>query len=154
MVTKKELFESVEKRVRKDLRINKKIGKTIELLDDGSKEFKVAMIMLQNIFGTNILIKKVKTKSKNAFIATNLDKENKQNLETYFKNKITKPRLTLLDNILEEEIIAICEFKGIKSEKEIEDIFVEPIAKKHSEIKFSIAKSFHKIRELTVQNKK
>ncbi|MBU1201803.1 MAG: hypothetical protein KJ583_02380 [Nanoarchaeota archaeon] len=140
----------IEKRVRKDIRINKKIGrnKQIKLLNDGSKEFEVAEKILKNIFGEFANIKKVNKTDKETLTPTNLDREARINLESYLQNEKT-PKKTgklILNNVLEEEIIIFCKIKRIKADnKEPKNDLLESIEKKHPGTKFGIAKSFEKI---------
>ncbi|NQU98063.1 hypothetical protein HQ533_01225 [Candidatus Woesearchaeota archaeon] len=138
----------IEKRVRKDIRINKKIKeKTIELLNDNSKEFFIAKTLLNNIFGKHLAIKEVKNPSKETIIPTNLDREVKRNLKNYLENKNNKKdHKKILDNVLEEEIIFLCKVKKIKvSKKEGKNSLIEEVEKEYPGTKFALARSFEKI---------
>lgn len=144
----KTFLTMIEKRVRKDLRINKKIkSKTILLLNDGSKEFRMAKQLLQSIFGENFEIKIVKKIEKNVLVPTSLDRKIKKNLEVYLQNKkIETKKLNILNNVLEEEIILFCKLKKIKIGKvEAKLSLIESIEATHPGTKFALAKSFENI---------
>tara|TARA_B100000315_G_C14575477_1_gene587684 strand:- start:2570 stop:2995 length:426 start_codon:yes stop_codon:yes gene_type:complete len=138
----------IEKRIRKDLRINKKIGEKINLLHDDSKEFRIARLFLKNIFGSYKKIIEVKKANKKTLIATNLDREIKKHLESYLKNETFRKNNNnnVLNNVLEEEIIKVCQIKKLSiGKKEIKNELIETIEKKYSGTKFALAKSFEKI---------
>lgn len=139
----------IEKRVRKDIRQDKDIkpGKTIELLNDGSKEFKITKLFLKNIFEKNLEVKEVKETREKTFIPTNMDREVNHELEVYLKNKSYESNgKKLLDNVLEEEIIHICKIKNISYEKTTKDNpLLRGLEQKYPDTKFGLAKSFKNI---------
>ncbi|MFH1770477.1 MAG: hypothetical protein ABH828_02880 [archaeon] len=138
----------IEKRVRRDIRINKKVkGNIIEILNDKSKEFFMTKLLLENIFGKRLKIMEVKKSSKKTIVPTNLDREIKKKLEKYLKNKKTKKEnIKILNNVLEEEIIIFCKLHRIKIvNKEEKNGFIESIEKTQPGTKFAMAKSFEKI---------
>ncbi|MFH1589120.1 MAG: hypothetical protein ABIB43_00970 [archaeon] len=145
---KNSFLKMIEKRVRKDLRINKKIEpKKVELLVNGSKESLMTKVLLENIFGKHLQITEVKKATNKTLIPTNLDSEIENNLDVYLKNKQPiKNKLKILDNVLEEEIIIFCKLKNIKIRKiKKENSLIESIDKKYPGTKFALAKSFEKI---------
>ena len=123
--------------------------KTIELLNDDSKEFRVAKQLLKNIFGSHKTIKEVKKLTKETLTPTNLDREIKLQLESYLNNKkYQKKTLCILDNVLEEEIITFCRIKKLAiGKKEEKNKLIENIEKKYHGTKFALSKSFEKITE-------
>lgn len=137
----------IEKRVRKNLRIKKKVkGKSVEILNDQSKEFFMTKLLLENIFGKHLEIKEVRKSNKKTLIPTNLDREIKEKLANYLNNKKAKEKKTkILDNVLEEEIIIFCKLHKIRiGKKEEKNELIESIEKAQSGTKFAMAKSFEK----------
>ncbi|MBC8494962.1 hypothetical protein H8D36_02300 [archaeon] len=139
----------IEKKTRKSIRVNRKIKKEkiIELLDDGSKEFRVAKLILKNIFGKNKKIRTVKKISKQTLIPTNLDREIKEKLNCYLNNKTHKYEgIKILENILEDEIIGFCKTNKIKiGTKEKRNDLIEAVEKLQPRTKYALAKSLEKI---------
>jgi len=142
------IIQLVEKRVRKDIRIHKKIGKekTILLYNNNSKEYRTAKEILKSIFGNIKQIKSVKEK-KGALIPTNLDREINNYLNAYFKFKtLEKKKHMILDNVLEQEIIDYCKAKNILGGKRKDyNEFIEEVEKATPQKKFAIKSSFEKI---------
>lgn len=146
--SKQDFLTIIEKRVRKNLRIKKKIkGKSVEILNDQSKEFFMAKLLLENIFGKHLEIKEVRKSNKKTLIPTNLDREIKEKLSIYFSNKKLKGNeIKILDNVLEEEIIIFCKLHTIRiGKKEEKNELIETIEKSQPGTKFAMAKSFEKI---------
>ncbi len=150
-IDEKIFIRAIEKRVRKDIRIKKKLGKKkeIKILDDNSKEFRVTKDILQSIFGKvkNIII--VKKKSEADLIPTNLDREINKDLKSYLLNKKfeTKQKI-ILNNVLEKEIMTYCKIKKLKiGDKEKKNELIELLEKTTPNTKYGLAKSFDKIRE-------
>lgn len=142
--------KTIEKRVRKDLRINKKIGKSkiIKLLDNKTKEFEIATLILKDIFGEIKKIQPMKKADKDTLIPTNIDREIKKDLESYKENKsFEKKEKLILQNILESEILRLCKIKQLKhTSLEDKDELIESLESETPNTKFSLAKSFKKIR--------
>ncbi len=148
-------LKTVEKRIRKEHRIQKtfKPKEKIYLLNDGSKEFRVSKYYLEKIWPL-LKITEVKKKIKHAqyklVIPSNLDREiNKRFMSLLTNKKLDsqpKNQILFLNNLLEEEIIHICQlmrFKIGKKEKKIP--FIEQLETEHPGTKFSMIKSFNLI---------
>jgi len=146
--------EMIEKRVRKDIRINKKAGKEkeISLFNDKSKEFCVAKYILESVFSKSKVLKLVKKVGNKTFVATNLDREVKSKLEEYLKGKKKKDikGAKILNNVTEEEIIQFCKIKNFKiGKKESKNNLIEGIENKYPGTKFALGKSFTRIEKLS-----
>lgn len=160
----------IEKRVRKQIRINKLFSKNdnVLLLNDGTKEFYVTQILLENILKhlslntfflkindrfnlnqkkINAIVKKAKINK--VIIPWNLDNEVEQNLEMMFTRvKHEKSYIKLLRNVSEKEIEAFACIRNLKYKKskpfnqEINEM-LSKLEKDHPDIKFSMRKSFN-----------
>ncbi|MBT4351893.1 hypothetical protein HOD20_05160 [archaeon] len=169
----KKISRIIEKRVRKEIRINKLISKndTILIIDDGSYKFKISQKLLKNIvqdMPVTIEIKKTKyilgdnfdSKWNKIIIPWNLDDENEYFLTSVFKNENSKYSghfkiknmqfIKLLINISKEESKEYCEENDIKYENEVNssDIskYIDLMQKKHPETKFCLLKSSHDLK--------
>ncbi len=120
-------LEVIEKRVRKDLRLNKWIRKNdkILIIDDKSKESKVGEYLLKSII-KDLPVKITKKKSKagkfdKIIIPWNLDREAESSLNKIFtrlpKKQQDKKEIRLLRNVLDKEIEIFAKLKGFKYAK-------------------------------------
>lgn len=163
-------FEKIiEKRVRKEIRINVLIEKNDKLLfiDDGSAESKVSDYLVKKIIkGLPVscaskklkytLGKKIAGDFSKAVIPWNTDKEGDYLLSGVFENKKIKflgnftiggkTYIKPLLHVLHEEAVLFARGKGFEfSEEKIAPGMLEELEKEYPEIKFSLMKSAEEI---------
>lgn len=143
--------EYIEQRVRKDIRTNKPIEPldTVVLYDDGSKEFTVAHRFLQRVFEENITVEPTEDEEQATVVPTNLDRYVSEKLRAFLSNEYKRDAVTfLLDNVLEEEIVALCKCWDVNAEaREDVHMLVERMEQKYPDAKFSLRSAFDKLAE-------
>ncbi len=148
-------LEYIEKRVRKNIRIEKDIQPldTIYLYDDDSKEHFAAKYFLNNVFGDNLTVKTTKElkepENGKLVIPTNMDRTVSEKLQKFLENEIkTYEHIILLDNVLEEELVEICRILGREAEETEEvNMLIENMEEKYPDAKFSLYRGFQKLEE-------
>ncbi|MBU1975644.1 MAG: hypothetical protein KKG59_04540 [Nanoarchaeota archaeon] len=149
----KHFMELIEKRVRKELRVNKIIDvkKKYNILADNSKEFLISKYILNSIFGRALKLEVVnEIKSKNTIVPTNMDREINSMFDAFLKNKSIPQKIgiTILDNVLDEELMHIAKILNIKNATQEDRLaLIEEVNSKHL-IKFSLKKSLNHVREM------
>ncbi len=168
----------IEKRVRKEIRVNKLIKKNdkILIIDNSSPEFLVGEYLLKKIIKglpAEISVKKspytIGKEFNGSFnkiiIPWNADMEDEYFLKSIFENKKAayighfsiRGRLYIkpLINVLSREIIEFCKIKGLKAnglnkKKQKSPVFdmLEDLESEYPEIKFSLLKNIKEIASL------
>jgi uncharacterized protein (UPF0147 family) len=140
---------AIEKRVRKDLRVHKKIStkKTYTILDTRTKEKAIATRMLASIFGEHLHVKKTKKITKNTIIPTNLDREINKKLAFFLEKKKVKPQqgILILDNVTDDEQMVLAKIWKIPGKPEPKNPLVMAIEKKHPGTVFALKKSLDQV---------
>ncbi|PIN80044.1 hypothetical protein COV13_04260 [Candidatus Woesearchaeota archaeon CG10_big_fil_rev_8_21_14_0_10_32_9] len=148
---KRHFIELITKRIRKDLRAREEItlDKTYYLLKENTPEFILTKYFLERIFGKYLKLTEVNTiKTKNMIIATNLDMETKQFLESYFTNtKYVEKHIRPLRTVTKEEIEKLCEILNIKGKPKKGLEFLEKIDNKYPGSKFSVLRSINHLKK-------
>jgi hypothetical protein len=145
--------EYIEKRVRKDIRLNKNIEPldTVYVLDDGSKEAYIARHFLQSVFEDNLTVETTNDPDRDGkvVVPTNMDRWLSEKLQEFLANEFKpRSRLILLDNVLEEEIVALCRILGRDAEAtEDVNMLIEEMEAKYPDTKFSLHSAFEKLEE-------
>jgi len=151
---KKQFLVSIEKRFRKEIRVNNlvKARDIIKVYNDGSYKYKVLRLLLNKIFGDLITIRVINKKHKGCFLPWNADDEIELFLEQLYNNKklekighsyYKKPLLHIID----EELELYAKFNGIKARKrKICDL--DMIKKSIPNVKFSLLNSIEEISRL------
>lgn len=167
--------EIIEKRIRKEIRLNKLIEKDdrILVIDDGSAEAKLTSYLLPRILKqlpVKIAIEKkkysigenIKCPENKIIIPWNAEKEAAYLLDSIFKNKKTpflghfsigkKRYVKMMLPLLHEEAKAMTSIKGIKFKDKKEESYSEKILssfeKEYTETKFSMLRSSEDIRKV------
>ncbi len=143
--------EYIEQRVRKDIRTSKPIEPldTVSLYDDSSKEFFVAKRFLERVFEEHLTVEVADQAEEASVFPTNLDRYVSERLRRFLDNQYNHDeRVYLLDNVLEEEIVALCRSWGRDAERETEvNMLVERMEEKYPDAKFSLRSAFDKLDE-------
>jgi hypothetical protein len=153
-------LEVIEKRVRKDMRINEWIKKDdrILLIDDNSKEAKVGEYLLKSII-KGLPVKITKKKSKlgkfdKIIIPWSLDREVEASLAGIFakspKNQRSKKEIRLLRNVLDREIEVFAKIKGFRYANKARpklQIMADKLEEKYPGCKFSVLNSMKFVNE-------
>ena len=156
-------LKTIEKRVRKEVRINKLFSKNdrILVLDDGSENAAVTNYLLPKIIRylkpeIEILTEHDSTKpikkGRKVVIPWNLDDEIQDKLGQMFTRLESKKdtRIKLLRNVSKQEVELFATLKGLKFRRsepinpEI-GLMLDKLSKEHPDIKFALLKSFEKI---------
>lgn len=147
---KRHFLELMEKRVRKNLRVNRRIDvkKEYVLVQDDSSEAMLAEYFLKKIFGEHLKFKIAKRplKGMNIIFPTNLDEQAILFMDNFLamkKEKQTKIRkgIFVTDVLLQKEVELLCEILKIKFIPKIKkDVFAE-MEKKYPGTKFSLFQS-------------
>jgi hypothetical protein len=166
-------LEIIEKRVRKELRINQLIEKNdkILIIDDDSKESKINMFLLKEIIKglpVEISIKKMRFilgenipgNYNKILVPWNADREGEYLLSCVLDNKkpkylwhykiMKKTYIKLLLPITSDELIIYAKIRGVKSkeEKKSEMIaMIQKLEKEYPETIFSLVKSAKEIKK-------
>lgn len=141
---KTHFVQLIEARIRKDLRKrNFDIKQEYRLADENSKEGRIAKHFLDNIFKGRLQY----SNSGTILRPTNLDREITQDMQAYLENKPfnNHKSIRILDSVLDEELMHLCDILDITRKKEKRLSLVEDVDNKHR-IKFSLKKSFDIIR--------
>ena len=164
-------LDIIQKRVRKELRINKLIRKNdkILIIDDGSPEFYINDYLLKNIIkGLPVVIKikklkyvlgkEVKGNFNKIIIPWNADKEDEYFLGCVFENQKTpylghfklreKNYIKLLLPVLRSEIEEFAKIKKFAINKQVKTYvseMMDQLETEYPEIKFSLLKSSKQI---------
>ncbi len=147
----------IEKRVRKDIRINKRFkpNSVIRVVDDGSENAAVSIFLTKKI--AKVIRSKVIVGDKGecdiVVVPWNLDQEIQLQLERMFtstKSEDNTKEVKLLKTVSQKEVTMFANIKDFKFKeskpynKDITD-FINQFEDNHPEIKFSLLKSFEKI---------
>ena len=138
--------ESIEKRVRKDIRINQPLDlkKKYYLPKDKTSEIKIAEDILKNIFGKNLKIENTTDlNKKNLILPKSLDEESSDFLESYFNNKhLSKnEHINPLKSLTQKEIVEIARIMKIQYKPKKTLKMLEELEEKYSGTLFSVARS-------------
>lgn len=158
--TENKFLENVEKRVRKELRVNSELDvkKTYALIDDNKLSTKVILYLLDNIFSGRLTValfqnKKDIPEGSFEICSDVLEEYITKKLEIFLKNKtvdeLSVKTITPLKIVTASEIKQISEikgFEGINPEKENE--LISQLHKIYPQTKTSMVKSFRFIEEL------
>jgi hypothetical protein len=159
-------LELMEKRVRKNLRVNIDLDVKLEyaLLDDNSSEFHLTKYFLEKIFNKHLMLKFRKTMPKNSsslIVPTNLDeqviifldeflKNNKLNDQTKIKTSKNKNHEIMpLEVLQQKEVELLCEILKIKFVPRVKTDILKELEKKHPGTKFSLFKSRQNLSKFT-----
>jgi len=148
---KKHFIELITKRIRKDLRIREEINpnKKYRILKESTPEFILTKYFLERIFEKHLIIEETtELKTKNMIVATNLDVEAKNFLESYFtNNKYVEKHIRPLRTVTKEEIEKLCEVLNIKGQPKNGLIFLDNIDNKYPGSKFSVLRSIDHLKK-------
>lgn len=138
-------MESIEKRIRKDLRINQPLDlkKKYYLPNPKNSEIKISEIILKNIFGKHLKIEyTIDFNKKNLIIPKSLDEEASELIESYFQNKeFSKKYINPLRTVTQKEISEIARILKIQHKPKKNNKMLEELDKKYPGTLFSILKS-------------
>ncbi|MBS1266503.1 MAG: hypothetical protein MAG795_00470 [Candidatus Woesearchaeota archaeon] len=147
----------IEKRVRKDVRVHKRLkpNSKIRVIDDGSQTAAVTIFLTKRIANEirSEVIVDFDAECDILVIPWNLDQEVEMQLQKMFaKNpkECKKKEVKLLKTVSKEEILHFAKLKGFEGKKtksynkEIAELLLD-LEKDHPEIKYSLLKSFEKL---------
>jgi hypothetical protein len=149
-------LELMEKRVRKNLRINRLIDvrKEYVLMDDGSSEAKLTEYFLKEIFQGYLKMKIAKnplknkeTKNKNLIFPTNLDEQVLLFLDNFLKTEkekkkeMAKNEIFPLEVLMQKEVELLCGILKIKFKPRVKKDILADLEKRYPGTKFSAFQS-------------
>lgn len=140
--------EAVEKRVRKDLRVHKKITtrKTYTFLDSRTKEAAIAKRFLKSIFQGHLAIHSTKKAGNNTIIPTSMSRDIASKLSFYLdKKRVTQRGIPFLDNVTDGELCMLAAIWKIPAKRERPHPLVEAIERAHPGTMFALKKSLDEV---------
>ncbi len=148
-------LEYIEQRVRKDIRLNKDIEPldTVYVYDDDSKESYLSKFFLERVFEDNLTVKITEEREEpgdgKLVIPTNMERELSEKLRHFLQNSHKEDDdILLLDNVLEEEMVKLCDILGKEAEETEEvNMLIERMEEKYPDTKFSLKSAFEKLEE-------
>lgn len=139
----RKLLEAVEKRIRKDIRLNQRLSTKTEysILNDNSPEYFLTRHFLERIFNGRLKLKETKKPGKNTIIPTSLDREAENYISEYLTNTQNKSQgIRLLRTVQRSEMKILCKILKIKWTEKSKD-FLDDLEAKYPGTKFSVLRT-------------
>jgi len=137
-------LESIEKRVRKELRTKQKLDvkKEYFIFNDGSHEFELTKHFLKEIFNNRLKLKLTKQESKAQIFPCSLDSETSGFLESFLDDKdYKKKRFMPLIVVSQAEMEELCRIKKIKYKEKKFNGILDELESDYPGTKFSTLKT-------------
>lgn len=135
--------ESINKRIRKDLRIHQKIDLKSEyyLKKEDSHEYFLTKHFLKNIFKDNI--KYSENNNKKIILSGSLDKDSSDFFNTFLENTTPENEIAIvpLRTVLQSEMKELCRILKINYKNKQQNFILDELEKKYPGTKFSVRKS-------------